>query len=788
MSKWNIPNRRVLLLMHKVVKNRIIRVRQKSSKQIWSIVLVALSIFFIVLGGLGLLYVQQPLREGSFDTRKDASVADGPVEITTSYTPQTEANAQSQVVFKFNSHNQPVTKMELVFNVISSTFSQETDEVPTIHTDFTGATMKIVEQEMEETADGYLVSMVLVPKQGTSVATQDPTPFARLDFIPKQSGAVHLSFDPNTSHVFVSGAPTTDQLKHVAPTSHAVTVKDQVQPVKDEILFNQSSQNTTFYQADGSEISLNNLEKNKSYRVKTSFKINNELKVTGTPPGTDAAVRITLRVQGANRQTKEYPYSALTGSANGFGDTLEFDYTRTTDQLKIELLAYLSGSTSGTILHDTWAITYNLGGTGGTSDIKSCNEKCASNSECPTNHRCYKNQCRLVTNLSSSSCSQPADKGLQRTCNQYCADSRECAAGFSCYYNRCRRPDNLESTVCAMPSAALQQAIKDSCNDSCKNNGECANNMRCFNGSCRLATNPSSTSCTAATQPTVSGKYYPSGGTTKGTPGAADSSTATRSATPRPATGSAVAKPSTMSARPATPAAGLVSPLPTPTSSPQGEAIVRVSPAPTATPEPSGNIFQRLTRSGITFPLIALTIGVIILIAVGIMALLNLLKKRSGGTSGSASNPKKTQYEDELQQRINTLRQQQTQTGAITPPPSPTTPPTTGLTPPPTSLGATSPAVVPVKTEMPIAMTQPTQTAQIMSEPPAEAIEMSPPPSTLRPQSEITIEKPAPATTSAPAPEVEASNSSAATPPFRGNSMMERIRQKGINPPEKKLK
>jgi hypothetical protein len=421
--------------------------------------------------------------------------------------------------------------------------------------------------------------------------------------------------------------------------------------------------------------------------------------------------------------------------------------------------------------------TYNVQ-SGSSSSDKSCNDSCSNNGECPVNHRCFENRCRLVTNVSSSICATPPDRGLQRSCNQYCADTRECASGFTCYFNRCRRPDNVQSTTCVVPSAAVQDAIRQSCNKSCASNADCANNMRCYSSQCRLATNPSSTSCSAATSRSVSGVYYTNPGPTKGEPGPADL------VSPRPGSGSGLTRGGTGTQSGSATGSGFLSPRPSPSAS------VRPSPAVTPLPSTQPGLFSRFGQMGIgnfSLPMIALMVGVGLLVIVIIMTLLNLFRRRSGSASGSPATYQKTQaYENELQNKINALKSQQANAPAAQAPrpaaPAPATPVVVS-TPPP---------------------------AKAESEP--EKASLTPPPSTLRPQSPVTASAPVEPVSSAPRPinfppksepaaepnlPVQSSQdtqvfagqsspqSSSSNPASdnRASSMLERIRQKGITPP-----
>ncbi|MBT3511650.1 MAG: hypothetical protein HN466_00995 [Candidatus Pacebacteria bacterium] len=111
-------------------------------------------------------------------------------------------------------------------------------------------------------------------------------------------------------------------------------------------------------------------------------------------------------------------------------------------------------------------------GTGGTT-IKSCNEACSSNAECDVDLRCYNGQCRLVTNVGSSSC------------EAYVAN------------NDYQSPDPTPTD----PEPDTQQIAditRASCNESCSNHSDCQEGLSCFNSDCRLLSNPKSTTCSPA--------------------------------------------------------------------------------------------------------------------------------------------------------------------------------------------------------------------------------------------------------------------------------------------------
>jgi hypothetical protein len=333
---------------------------------------------------------------------------------------------------------------------------------------------------------------------------------------------------------------------------------------------------------------------------------------------------------------------------------------------------------------------------GGT--IKQCNESCSSNAECDVNHYCYTGKCRLVTNPTNTACVNPPDQGLSFGCNHYCANTGECASGYSCLENRCRRADNPDDTQCRLPSSTTQQSIAASCNKTCTTNAQCAANLRCYQGACRLATNPTSASCGAAistASPTLKG-------------GLDDKDSATLSAT-RSTTAKVSPKPS-------------VSPT--------------VSPKPVAESEPGeqsllSSLLNKLSLR--VLGMIAIGFGLLILV---LLLLSRLMRRRPSPVRGPVSAPQApptttsdTQYEQELQAKLNALKQQEQSTA----PPS-------AMTPPPTTM-TTAPMETPVA---------------------ASPVEMP-----VEPTVEPTAETPQPE-----------------TPVFtRNSSMMERVKEKGINPP-----
>jgi hypothetical protein len=92
---------------------------------------------------------------------------------------------------------------------------------------------------------------------------------------------------------------------------------------------------------------------------------------------------------------------------------------------------------------------------------KTCNQNCATDTECQSGMQCYKGACRAPANLEDSACtSLTSNQGLNRSCNDYCADSTECSSSYTCYFNRCRNPLNTGSDSCANPTSPTPAPVK----------------------------------------------------------------------------------------------------------------------------------------------------------------------------------------------------------------------------------------------------------------------------------------------------------------------------------------
>ena len=515
-------------------------------KNLTSLIATIISLLLIVAGTVGLILLQKPLREESQDIRKDASVESGKVIVSglpnsgNTFT----AGEEATISFQANTKGAQTDGIQLVFNLITNTLgSTPTISIPS------GSGLQAAYQQIEQTGDGYLISLIALPQQiGQAFSSTTPVTIAQLEINPSNAGNIELSFDREKSKSIIQGTnPPQDALKYVNSLTYTVT--------------------------------------------------------------------------------------------NSSGDPIP------------------SPSPSPSPSPATGGLT-----------VQGCNLACTSNAECETDHRCYNGQCRLVTNVSSTTCEPKPDQGLDFGCNSYCADSRECDSQYACLENKCRRADNPDDASCRIPSSTIQKNVDESCNTTCGTNADCAANLRCYYGACRLATNVSSTTCTAATTKSVSTLY-------------------TKSDTPKG--GDLEGQDATDSTVPAA-------------------IISRPSPSPSALTKPEVEeetaldaVIESARKAGVPInllPFIALGAGVLLLLLVIIPKLFGNKNRRSPVTDPQQKiNQESSKYEQELQAKLDELKQQPpTPPTAMSKPQAPTP---TGQPPIP-PMSASKPSTPPRSTMM----------------------------------------------------------------------------------------
>jgi cell division septation protein DedD len=639
--------------MQKVVKDNIIYV-EKPKVSLVPLALSAASLLFIVLGAASLFYLQKPLQEVQ-QTQSDASVSNGQVILTSdlSSTSTYTQGVPSIIDLKFNSQGVQLSGIQIVAKV------QSNSELPTIEVPTSGD-LQAIFQEVEQVSDGFLVSVIVTHRTlGQNFSSSSPTTFARLTVPLRAAGAIQVGYDRANSFATVANtSPPRDELRtpvdatftigmvsptpspspSVSPSASPVitpavtpspsasprvtptpspTVRPSTSPTPtpvptlnptpsptpapttipagDDFFPVNNNLFATFMTNDAARtvVPAAELRPYQTYRVRFQSDIQNRLKSSTT---NTTGVVSAMVVNGQGYVTNSVPYSLIANHADGAGNTMETVFStlpNNTIRVTVDSPSRYTETNEG---NNILTYTFSAGaGTGGTTN--------------------------------------------QGTCNQYCADSRECNAGFTCFYNRCRRPDNPDSSTCSAPSQTVTTAINKSCNVGCTSNKECAINLRCYQGACRLATNPSSFTCSAATAGVI----------TKGSQGTKGEQLASPTATP------------TSSPKPG--ASASVSPRPS--GSPATSASLTASSSPSVTDRNTedgsgktlfGDIIANLQARGISLPIVAVGIGILLFILALIFAVLSRVNNEPPKVVNVRKTPPKTPAEDELQKKINALK------------------------------------------------------------------------------------------------------------------------------------
>lgn len=637
------------------------------------LVLSAASLLFVALGAASLFYFQQPLREGQ-DIRQQASVSNGQVLFSSVVSSSTNYAAGTPTVIdlKYNSQGVQLSGIQIVVKVAANT------ETPIIGVP-SNSNFQAIFQEVEQVSDGYLASVIVAPKTiGESFSSNSPTTFAQLTVPLREAGQITLSYDRSNSYATVANTiPPRDELRNpenatftiaaaatspspaasanpspsptvnptptpaVTPTpvvtpTPAVTPTPVVTPTPaasanptpspaipsgDDFMLTQNKTVLKFYTDDSAqtEVALADLKPNQTYRIRVQYQVQNAKKSSSTVQ-TPVETAFVLNGQGGSYVTDTIPYSSIANHSDGGSDTIQTKFvTQSDNTLRITVdsnRAYAETNEANNVIEFKFDADNGVGG--------------------PT--------------------------GLQRTCNQYCADSRECAAGYTCFYNQCRRPDNPDSSSCAAPSTTVSNTITQSCNKGCSTNKDCANNLRCYNGACRLATNLSSLSCSPATSGVISNNSS-KGSQPKPTTQPAASVAPVASVQPGASTRPSSTPLASTSPRPASSVA--------PTASVTPGATLDDRPEDTPSTSAVGNFFASMQARGISIPVIAVVIGLILFVLALIFAILGRTNRRPPTVATVHKDPPKTAYEDNLQQKINALKNKPIQNPTAPTPPAP---------------------------------------------------------------------------------------------------------------------
>lgn len=640
--------------MQKMIKDNIIFV-DKPKMSLIPIALSAASLLFVILGAASLFYLQQPLQQEQ-DLRGQASVAGGQVVLTSAVADQPTFTAGKPIAIdlRYNSQGVQLTGIQIVTKVTANT------ETPRISVP-ADSNLQAIFQEVEQQSDGYLVSMIVVPRTvGSTFASTSPTTFAQIIVPLRAAGPVQLQYDKGNSFATVANTnPPRDELRTpedvtfsiiaaASPSpspspsaSPAVSPSPSPSPTPipagDDLWPVGSGLRLWFYTDDTErkELALAELAPNRTYRVRVQYLIQNWRKDSANNQ-TPITTAFVFNGQGSSFVTDRLPYSLISNHRDGAGGTIETRFTTQTENtLRITAdatSAYTETDEGNNILLYTFRTDGGVGG----------------------------------------------QTGLQRTCNQYCADSRECAAGYTCFYNRCRRPDNPDSTTCSAVTTQVSTSISRSCNQSCSTNRDCANNLRCYQGTCRLATNLSSLSCSPATAGVIS----------KGTPTKfTDQKGAEPTASPLPASPSGSLRP-------------VSSPMAT---TPPSPALINTRTQEDQEESWFTRFLTEMQARGISIPVIAVGLGLLLFLLALVLAIFGRGGRRQQVT---IHRPEKFfPQQSELQQKIDALK---AQTSTATKPhaPLPAAPPVSPM--PPVSAGSpTVPSSSGISTPVPTASSQP---------------------------------------------------------------------------------
>lgn len=438
---------------------KIIRTKKNSPEKIVSIFATIFSLLLIALGLVTLVVIQKPIQE-SQDLRKAAFVEGGMVKVDVSQPTNPKAGQEISMDFSVNTQNVQTAGIQLVFDVMADTIDSVNVEV------LSSSGLVAEYQEVEQISGGFKVGVFARPSSiSSSFVTSSYVSFLRVTFTPQAEGEVSLIFHPENSKSNLFGvSPVQDELDIIENISIVV------QPTETICTYSYSNWSSC---QDGQQ---------------------------------------TRTVTSKNPETCTTPDPVLTQSCQE-DEPCSITYsgwTYCSNSIQTREITNIEGDCSESDLENVvLSQSCDESGTGGVT-VKSCNETCDSNAECPVDHLCFElddgqERCRRANNVSSSSCALPPGSGINRTCNEYCADSSECASGYSCYWNRCRLPENPSSETCAQPDVTIVNSISQGCNQPCGSNADCGVNLRCYNNKCRLATNPASLTCSAYTKKTVTG-------------------------------------------------------------------------------------------------------------------------------------------------------------------------------------------------------------------------------------------------------------------------------------------
>ncbi len=528
-------------------KKKILRPKEKSPEKVVSIFAAVFSGLLILLGILTLVLIQKPLKE-SQDTRKAAFVEDGQVQVTIEQPTDPQIGQTVTIPFAVTTNGVGTAGIQLVFDVTA-------DNIDQLSVDVLSTSGLVAEyQEVEQTSTGFKVGLFARPSShGQPFTTSAATDFLEISFTPTAAGTVAITFDPDSSKstVFDSNPPQ-DELRTFSDIS--ITIPEQ--EIECEYTYSDWSdcvdgeQTRTVVSKTPSNCTYPDPVLSQTCQMPDctytysdwSSCINGQQTRTVISEEPTNCVGTPALTRTCQIGDCVYTYSDWGACVNGVqtrnvtsvspsGCTSPDPELTRTCQIPNCSYTYsdwgtcYNGYRTRTVLSVSPAycsgpdpVTFQSCDNPGIGGVQSCNEFCDVHADCEVDHLCFEldngeRRCRRANNVSSSSCSTPPDRGLNKSCDEYCADSSECSDKYTCYWNRCRLPENPSSESCSLPTKEIVYVMASLCNEYCSSNADCATNLRCYNNVCRLATNPGSLTCSPYTQNTVTGYTDQKGGT-----------------------------------------------------------------------------------------------------------------------------------------------------------------------------------------------------------------------------------------------------------------------------------
>ncbi len=387
--------------MNTPVHDNIIHV-PKRKNSIVPVVLSLSAFIFIVLGAASVLFIQKPLQDRSFDTRDQASVANGQVTLSSNFQDISATNTQAKVTLSVNTHGVQTDGIQIVFNVVTQTSDGLTVKI------LADAGLQAVKQEVQTTNDGYLISIIAIPNSlGQSFSSTTDKAFAELLFTTKRAGEIKLVFDQDNSIATVSNTnPPRNELKTI-PQFTYTTIGSLTQTTASPTPSPTPSPSPT----------------------PTATPI-----ITSSPTPTP----VTTGVGGAViRQCNE----SCTASS----------------QCAVNLRCYEGACRLATNVSSSTCSTQVDSGLN-----RSCNQYCADSRECQSGYTCFNNQCRRPDNPDSASCAAPSAStttAIAQSCNTACTSNANCGTNLRCYDGYCRLATNPSSLTCSSSTASTVSSL-----------------------------------------------------------------------------------------------------------------------------------------------------------------------------------------------------------------------------------------------------------------------------------------------------------------------------------------